>query len=160
MAVALRVWAASHFHSGAHFCLRVAFHDRGANRICRVLFHSQVLPSHSTVTPYHLDFAPKYVSHPVTEHNQMREAGHCCICLSISCHRVVRVCRELQRLENLSRSPLTSQISESIEGSATIRAYSAVNRHIESHVQLLDRNGQALLSLKTAEVSSQIGWCA
>eukprot|EP00656_Telonema_subtile_P022979 TRINITY_DN2426_c0_g1_i4.p1 TRINITY_DN2426_c0_g1~~TRINITY_DN2426_c0_g1_i4.p1 ORF type:complete len:941 (-),score=342.43 TRINITY_DN2426_c0_g1_i4:107-2929(-) len=73
--------------------------------------------------------------------------------LYLQIHKYYRhTARELQRLENLSRSPLTSQITESIEGYATIRAYSAVQQHIRTHTKLLTRNAMALLSLKTAEV--------
>ena len=81
---------------------------------------------------------------------------HCAVNTACCCWPHWVNTRELQRLENLSRSPLTSQLSESIDGCCTIRAYGAVQRHIDCHDGLLDRNSQALLSLKTAEVPGTI----
>eukprot|EP00742_Colponemidia_sp_Colp-10_P013332 GILJ01015055.1.p1 GENE.GILJ01015055.1~~GILJ01015055.1.p1 ORF type:complete len:1322 (+),score=218.60 GILJ01015055.1:53-4018(+) len=48
--------------------------------------------------------------------------------------------RELRRLENLSKSPALAQLSESLSGLATIRAYRMQNRLLDSYMNKLELN--------------------
>ncbi|KAJ3406096.1 hypothetical protein HDU80_000172 [Chytriomyces hyalinus] len=50
---------------------------------------------------------------------------------------------ELKRLDSISRSPLLANVSETINGLATIRAYAAKERFITKNYALLDTNNQA-----------------
>ncbi|KAJ3222538.1 hypothetical protein HDU81_009818 [Chytriomyces hyalinus] len=50
---------------------------------------------------------------------------------------------ELKRLDSISRSPLLANVSETINGLATIRAYAAKDRFIAKNYTLLDTNNQA-----------------
>ncbi|KAJ3027782.1 UNVERIFIED_CONTAM: hypothetical protein HDU68_003121, partial [Siphonaria sp. JEL0065] len=51
--------------------------------------------------------------------------------------------RELKRLDSVSRSPLIANVSESINGLATIRAYSAESRFLVKNSILMDNNNRA-----------------
>lgn len=53
--------------------------------------------------------------------------------------------RELQRLDSLSRSPLTASFTESIRGAALLRAFGAVPRTLRATDSLLEANAQASL---------------
>ncbi|KAJ3120372.1 hypothetical protein HK100_012825, partial [Physocladia obscura] len=50
---------------------------------------------------------------------------------------------ELKRLDSISRSPLLANVSESISGISTIRAYGAINRFMDKNCRLLDNNNRA-----------------
>ncbi|KAI8618185.1 P-loop containing nucleoside triphosphate hydrolase protein [Chytriomyces sp. MP71] len=50
---------------------------------------------------------------------------------------------ELKRLDSISRSPLLANVSESINGLATIRAYGATDRFIQKNHRLLNNNNRA-----------------
>ncbi|ORY42753.1 P-loop containing nucleoside triphosphate hydrolase protein [Rhizoclosmatium globosum] len=51
--------------------------------------------------------------------------------------------RELKRLDSISRSPLLANVSESINGLATIRAYNASDRFMHKNRGLMDTNNRA-----------------
>ncbi|KAI8619281.1 P-loop containing nucleoside triphosphate hydrolase protein [Chytriomyces sp. MP71] len=51
--------------------------------------------------------------------------------------------RELKRLDSISRSPLLANVSESMTGLATIRAYAASHRFIAKNSSLMDTNNRA-----------------
>ena len=57
--------------------------------------------------------------------------------------------RELQRLDNISRSPLQAHFSESLIGAVTIRSYGAVDRFIKRVDYLMDKNNQAFMAYNT-----------
>eukprot|EP00742_Colponemidia_sp_Colp-10_P011707 GILJ01013047.1.p1 GENE.GILJ01013047.1~~GILJ01013047.1.p1 ORF type:complete len:1349 (-),score=259.23 GILJ01013047.1:185-4231(-) len=50
---------------------------------------------------------------------------------------------EVQRLDNISRSPIYSHFSETLEGTATIAAYGAQQRFILENEKLIDTNNSA-----------------
>lgn len=55
----------------------------------------------------------------------------------------IKTSRELQRLDSISRSPIFALLSETLDGLATIRAYSVENKFIDRNNLLLDRNQRA-----------------
>lgn len=57
--------------------------------------------------------------------------------------------RELQRLDNISRSPLQAHFSESLIGAVTIRAFGAVDRFVTRVDYLMDHNNQAFMAYNT-----------
>ena len=59
--------------------------------------------------------------------------------------------RELKRLDNLSKSPLVAQFSETLTGLATIRAYGRQKMFIERNMTLLDNNNQAIFLQTSSE---------
>jgi len=48
--------------------------------------------------------------------------------------------RDLKRMESVSRSPIYSSLSESMQGIETIRAYQAIPRFLATHRAKMDRN--------------------
>ena len=59
--------------------------------------------------------------------------------------------RELQRLDNISKSPIFAHLSESLGGLATLRAYGAGARALRRNMELIDRNVVAHMTLVSAD---------
>lgn len=59
--------------------------------------------------------------------------------------------RELKRLDNLSKSPLVAQFSETLTGLTTIRAYGRQKMFVERNMHLLDSNNQAVFLQTSSE---------
>eukprot|EP00833_Pecoramyces_ruminatium_P002079 jgi/Orpsp1_1/1176111/evm.model.c7180000056461.1 len=59
--------------------------------------------------------------------------------------------RELKRIDSLTRSPLYANITETIQGLPTIRAYDAQNRFIKSNQFLIDENNRPIDLLIVAQ---------
>lgn len=59
--------------------------------------------------------------------------------------------RELKRLDNLSKSPLVAQFSETLTGLTTIRAYGRQKMFIDRNMHLLDNNNQAVFLQTSSE---------
>lgn len=59
--------------------------------------------------------------------------------------------RELKRLDNLSKSPLVAQFSETLTGLTTIRAYGRQKMFIERNMSLLDNNNQTIFLQTSSE---------
>lgn len=59
--------------------------------------------------------------------------------------------RELKRLDNLSKSPLVAQFSETLTGLTTIRAYGRQKMFIDRNMSLLDNNNQAIFLQTSSE---------
>ncbi|EGG24262.1 hypothetical protein DFA_06412 [Cavenderia fasciculata] len=57
--------------------------------------------------------------------------------------------RELQRLVSISRSPIFSQFTETLNGATTIRAYGRVQDSIRTNHYLLDENNKSYMMLQT-----------
>jgi ABC-type multidrug transport system fused ATPase/permease subunit len=55
----------------------------------------------------------------------------------------IKTSRELQRLDNISRSPVFALLAETLDGLATIRAYNVEGSFIHRNESLLDRNQRA-----------------
>ena len=58
--------------------------------------------------------------------------------------------RALQRLDNVSRSPLQSVLSESLNGASTIRAFQAIDRFVEVYDSVIDANTQAVFAYQSS----------
>lgn len=56
--------------------------------------------------------------------------------------------RELQRIESISRSPIFAQFSETLSGSASIRAYHCYDRMVTVNEHLLNNNNKAYFTLQ------------
>jgi ATP-binding cassette subfamily C (CFTR/MRP) protein 1 len=63
-----------------------------------------------------------------------------------------RSCVELQRLDALSRSPIQGHFQESLQGTATIRAYGQQARFVAISDLRVDTNQTALFSFTVASV--------
>lgn len=59
--------------------------------------------------------------------------------------------RELKRLDNLSKSPLVAQFTETLTGLTTIRAYGRQQMFIDRNMLLLDNNNQAIFLQTSSE---------
>ena len=59
--------------------------------------------------------------------------------------------RELKRLDNLSKSPLIAQFSETLTGLTTIRAYGRQKMFTDRNMHLLDKNNQAVFLQTSSE---------
>lgn len=59
--------------------------------------------------------------------------------------------RELKRLDNLSKSPLVAQFSETLTGLTTIRAYGRQKMFIDRNLVLLDFNNQSIFLQTSSE---------
>lgn len=59
--------------------------------------------------------------------------------------------RELKRLDNLSKSPLVAQFSETLTGLTTIRAYGRQQMFINRNMDLLNNNNQAVFLQTSSE---------
>lgn len=59
--------------------------------------------------------------------------------------------RELKRLDNLSKSPLVAQFSETLTGLTTIRAYGRQKMFTDRNMFLLDNNNQAVFLQTSSE---------
>ncbi|KAJ2992857.1 hypothetical protein HDV02_002822 [Globomyces sp. JEL0801] len=66
------------------------------------------------------------------------------ICYYILQQYYMSTSRELKRIDSVARSPLLAQVSETLGGLSTIRAYKAEDRFIERNTMLLDKNNQAI----------------
>ena len=63
--------------------------------------------------------------------------------------RYASAARELQRLESVSRSPIFSQISESLAGVATIRAFADCERFVCANEAAVDANNRAYFAFQS-----------
>ena len=54
--------------------------------------------------------------------------------------------RELYRLESISKSPILSYFSETVNGITTIRAYNKQQQFIERHTENIDLNRKIQLA--------------
>lgn len=59
--------------------------------------------------------------------------------------------RELKRLDNLSKSPLVAQFSETLTGLTTIRAYGRQQMFVDRNMELLNNNNQAVFLQTSSE---------
>lgn len=59
-------------------------------------------------------------------------------------------CRDLQRLDSLTKSPVLSHFGETLGGLATIRAYERQDSFEEKNFEVVDMNNKAFLNLQTA----------
>ena len=58
--------------------------------------------------------------------------------------------RALQRLDNVTRSPLQSALAETLNGASTIRAFRAVHRFVAAYDRVIDANAQAVYAYQSA----------
>jgi len=70
--------------------------------------------------------------------------------------------RDLQRLEAVSRSPIFTQFSETLNGLSTIRAFGATKRFEEQSLALVATNTRCFFNqdLATQWVSLRLDWCS
>ncbi len=68
--------------------------------------------------------------------------------------------RELQRLQNISRSPVFNLLGESLAGVATLRAYKAEERYIEEHDKRVDHSNVAFwyVNLSNRWLGVRLDW--
>ena len=68
--------------------------------------------------------------------------------------------RELQRLQNISRSPVFNLLGESLAGVATLRAYKAEARYIEEHDKRVDHSNIAFwyVNLSNRWLGVRLDW--
>ncbi|KJE88387.1 multidrug resistance-associated protein 9 [Capsaspora owczarzaki ATCC 30864] len=61
-----------------------------------------------------------------------------------------RSARELKRLDNISRSPIFSHLTASVQGTATIRAYGMMDLFINEYMKQVDANSRAFFAFYIA----------
>lgn len=60
------------------------------------------------------------------------------------------ISRELQRIENITNSPIISHFSETIQGVTTIRAFNQESRFMELLFKQMEANNISLIILNTS----------